>query len=361
MSIFLQRATAGFRRTTLELTDGNHDNNHPSTSSTATHSEDLVTMEMNSSPPVTDPVRDDSCSSNNHNLEGLYCSEIHVEEDKAAKEDEDDHHILKTEEETYQDEGDGRRELINEKDEGGWVVRGEEELDEPENGDKEELRTGKLGKVEGEKEKVDEWVTEMLGETKQDSSSDFLLNNENPNYLLFHQPAVTSDPPEAALQESWRWEDSGKTEDFSNDHLNDFLQAKLAVVYPESDAEEDQWAALSCEDTSNIEESEMMTDSTYDTEEGIFSVEVEARVEEQGEEEVKGEDREDDEEQMKSGRDLDLQSPFISSMTSSVDSDRRVSFTLIIIWFLSSEACGIIQNTEPCFYCSTGPKQNTTN
>lgn len=331
--MFLQRATAGFRRTTLELTDGNHDNNHPSTSSTA--SENPVTMEMNSSPPV----RDDSCSSNNNNLEGLYCSEIHVEEEEAAQGDEDGHPILKTEGEAggeEQDEDYGWREVINERDEGGWEVKGEEELDEPENGDKEEMRTENLRKVEGENE-VDEWVTEMLGEKKQDSSSALLLTNENPSYLLFQHPAVTAGPPEAALQESWRWEDSGKTDDFNDGPLSDCLQAKLALVYPESDAEEDQWAALSsCDNTSHIEESDLMTDSTFDTEskeEGIFSVETEMRVEEQGEEEVKGEDREEDEDQMKSGRDLILQSPSISSMSSSVDSDRRVSFTLLIFCF----------------------------
>ncbi|XP_017292363.1 uncharacterized protein LOC108248242 isoform X2 [Kryptolebias marmoratus] len=325
----LLRATTGFRRITPELTDGNHNSNHPSTSSTATHPENPVTMEMSSSPPVTDPVRDDLCNSNYQDVEELCCSEIHREEEEAATGDEHDHLVLKTEEESggeAQGEGDGWRGVIEDENEGGWEVKGEEEeIEVPheekvegEDGDKEELEIENLGE---KKERADEWVTGMLEEIKQNSPSDLLFISDNPKYLLCQPPAVTSNPQEAALQKSWEWEDSGNRDDFSNDYLSDCLHANLAIVYPESDAEEDQLAALSpCDITSHIEESETMIDGRK--EEGMIGEEVKTRVEEQEEGEGKGESREDEEEQ--SERDFTLQSPSVSSMTSPTDPDKRI-------------------------------------
>lgn len=341
ISVFPQSATAGFRRTIPELTNSSHDNNPPSTSSTATPTENLVTMEINSSPPATDLVRDNSSSSNSQNEERLCCLEIHGEEDETSKEDECDF-VFKTEEETGEGHGesDNWRGVLEEEDEGRWEVKGDEEgiedqnrrTVEEENGD-EELKFENLGKVKDEN-KVDvyECVTGMPIEKTQISSSDLFLMDENPQHILFQPPTVTSDPPEDALQESWRWGDSGNREDFTNNHLSDCLHAQLAIVYPESDAEEDQWAGSSpCEITSHIEENETIfgTCDVEIKEEGMVSVEVETKLEEQGEE-VKKESREDDEsrEQMMSGRDFTPQSFSVSSMTSSSDLDRRVSFTL---------------------------------
>ncbi|XP_037538009.1 uncharacterized protein LOC119414963 [Nematolebias whitei] len=315
--------------------NSSHNNNPPSTSSTATPTENLVTMEMNSSPPATDLVRDNSSSSNNQNEERLCCSEIHGEEDETAKEDECDHLVFKTEEETEgQGERDNWRGLFEEEDESRQEVKDDEEgTEDPdrrtvegENGD-EELEFENLGKVEDEnKEKVYECVTGMLIEKTQNSPSDLFLMDQSPQHILFELPTVTSDPPDDALQESWRWEDSGNREDFTNNHLSDCLHAKLAIVYPESDAEEDQWAASSsCEITSHIEENETIS-GTCDAkiqEEGMVSAEVETKLEKQGEGEVKKEGREDDEEQMMSGRDFTPQSSSVSSMTSSTDLDRR--------------------------------------
>ncbi|XP_026169124.1 uncharacterized protein LOC113134103 [Mastacembelus armatus] len=88
----LLRATAGLRRTTPELTDGNHNNsssgnnNLVENSSSATQEIDSVTMEISSPPPPpTDLERGNLFSSHSQEVQELQYPEVHGEENDAAE------------------------------------------------------------------------------------------------------------------------------------------------------------------------------------------------------------------------------------------------------------------------------------
>lgn len=78
-----QRATAGLRRTTAELTDGNLDNGSSSNSNPVNESPtpiqpaDPVTMEISSSPPLTDLERENLVSWRSQEVEELHYPEVH--------------------------------------------------------------------------------------------------------------------------------------------------------------------------------------------------------------------------------------------------------------------------------------------
>ncbi|GLD61835.1 uncharacterized protein AKAME5_001360900 [Lates japonicus] len=263
----LLRATAGLRRTTPELTDGNHDNsssgnNNPvDDSSTPTQPTDPVTMEISSSPPLTDLERDNLFSCHNQEVEELQYPVVHGLEEEAA--------------------------------EGEHGKRDEDECD---------YLVFEIGKDRGEPMTV--------------------------------TSAPSEQPAAATLQDAWG-HDLGNRDDLSDGHLSDCLQAELAIVYSDSDAGEDQWAAFTPSDLTNQEKTGGICDGESKEEERREDeerreeedeVEVESRTEEQREEEQEGRRgvRGDDDEQMRSRRDLFLRSPSASSTASSTDPDRRV-------------------------------------
>ncbi|XP_019122269.2 uncharacterized protein LOC104933490 isoform X1 [Larimichthys crocea] len=206
-----------------------------------------------------------------------------------------------------------------------------------------------IGETEGGRGDTKEengWIGEMMGEMKDDAdAAELLFLSDSAVCPSSSQPLiVTSDPPEqpaaAMLQGAWG-HDLGNRDDLSDGHLSDCLQAELAIVYSDSDAGEDQWAAFAPYDVNNQEEAGGgIHDGICDGEskeeerggenekrgEGETEVESEEREEEveKEQEERGGRDDGDDGEQMRSRRDLFLRSPSVSSTASSTDPDRRL-------------------------------------
>lgn len=86
-----QRATAGLRRTTAELTDDNHDNGNPITdSSTPVQPADPVNMEISSSPPLTDPETENLISWHSQEVEECHYPEVHGVQQSIRFKQEDD-------------------------------------------------------------------------------------------------------------------------------------------------------------------------------------------------------------------------------------------------------------------------------
>ncbi|TKS80403.1 hypothetical protein D9C73_013364 [Collichthys lucidus] len=422
-----QRATAGLRRTTPELTDGNHNNSTSSNNSPVNNSPtpvqptDPVTMEISSSPPLTDLSW---CS---RGVDEPHYPEIHgmqqpirgEQEEKEAAEgengktdgDECDYLVFEIgeqregEEEVGKSEGgqktkrggvkegeegrgetaggdEGRGEEIEIEDEGRGKVEGEDgggeiEIEDEGRGDTERENEGRgeidikdegrgdterenegRGQTEiendgrGEIEIKDEGREKVDGENveggetegKDERSGKTEIEYEGRGKGKGSPLIVTSDPPEqpaaAMLQGAWG-HDLSNRDDLSDGHLSDCLQAELAIVYSDSDAGEDQWAAFAPYDVNNQEEAGGgIHDGICDGEskeeerggenekrgEGETEVESEKREEEveKEQEERGGRDDGDDEEQMRSRRDLFLRSPSVSSTASSTDPDRRL-------------------------------------
>lgn len=251
----------------------------------------------------------------------------------------------------------GRRETEGEEGGRGEIEgedEGREKIGEKDGGSRETL--GEDGRKGDEKEE-DGWREEMVGEMTDDAMSDLFFISDSPTCPLSLEPCVvTSDPSEqpaaAMLLEAWG-HDLCNRDDLSDGHLSDCLQAELAIVYSDSDAGEDQWAALAqCEFTSQQEASDGIQDGICDREskeeerrgedeEDRREEEDEAELaeigtEEQREEEVEQQEKrngggDDDEEQIRSRRDLFLRSPSVSSTASSSDPDRRVRLSPLLI------------------------------
>ncbi|XP_071347495.1 midasin-like isoform X2 [Trachinotus anak] len=434
----LLRATAGLRRTTPELTDGNHDNcssgnNNPvDDSSTPTQPADPVAMEISSSPPLTDPERDNLFSCRSQEVEELHYPEVYGLEEEAAEGengkidgDECDYLVFEInrggESEEGQDtegrgetegEDEGRREIEGEEegrgetegqveereikiedknrgkvegedankgeteskdwgkreiegeDEGGEKIEGEDEVrekidGEDEGGEKiegeddegrEKLDGEDEGreKIEGENDEGREKIEgedgesgEKEGEMKEDGLSELLFISDSPLCPSSSEPlfvtSVPSEQPTVAIMPDPWGHDLGNRDDLSDGHLSDCLQAELAIVYSDSDAGEDQWAAFAPSDVTNQEEKggicdgESQGEERREDEEGQEEgdkAEVESTTEEQREVVTEEEDRrgvkDDEEEQMRSRRDVFPRSPSASSTASSSDPDRRV-------------------------------------
>ncbi|XP_008297528.1 uncharacterized protein LOC103370295 [Stegastes partitus] len=336
----LLRATAGLRRTTPELTDGSPDdgssssNNPVSDSPTPAPPVDSVTMEISSSPPLTDLERDNLFSCHSQQEEELHYPEGRGVEEAAAGEengkgDECDYLVFEIGEKGRERGGEseggedeergkvdgedgnrgeteewGRREVDGE-DEGRKTTEGED------GGSVEaEVEDGERGGMKEE----DGWLEETVDDMKDDTLADLLLITDSSSA---EPPLDTTDPSQA-----WS-HDLGNRDDLSDSHLSDCLQAELAIVYSDSDAGEDQWAAFAPSDVTNqveggIPDSICGGENKQEKLEGD-ELQVETRREEQREQ-----DRKDDEEQMRTRRDLFLRSPSVSSTTSSTDPDRRV-------------------------------------
>lgn len=178
-------------------------------------------------------------------------------------------------------------------------------------------------------------MDKCVEDVKTDALEEFLFLSKSP---ACHETANLLDPAETPAatvpQEAWG-------EDPANpDDLSDCLQAELAIVYSDSDAGEDQWAAFSPREVTQQEEKrEGICDSVCDGEskEEKRGEKNDERAEEEGdtdkreEEAEKEEKREsmhrnynDNEEQMRMRRDVFLRSPSASSTASSTDPDRKV-------------------------------------
>ncbi|XP_044074547.1 uncharacterized protein LOC122886424 isoform X2 [Siniperca chuatsi] len=405
----LLRATAGLRRTTAELPDGNHDNgsscnNNPvNDSPTPIQPTVRVTMEISSSPPLTDVERENLVRWRSQEVEELHYQEVHEvqqlirdeqEEEETAEEengkrdgDECDYLVFEIGELKGKEEGgesergqdtqrgteegeDGRRGETEGEDEGRVEIvveeegRGETESEdwgrreierEDEGGEKIEREDKGSGETEGEgggrgyTKEEDGWIGKTVGEMKDDYLSDLLFISDSTVCSSSSEtPIVTSDaseqPAVAMLQDAWV-HDLCNRDDLSDGHLSDCLQAELAIVYSDSDAGEDQWAAFApCDVTNQEEAGGAIHDSICDGEskeeerggkdeergKEEDQAEVKTGTEEQIEEEVKEEQeerrgsRDDDVEQMRSRRDLFLRSPSVSSTASSTEPDRKV-------------------------------------
>lgn len=384
--LFLQRATAGLRRTTAELTDGNQDDSSSGNSNPANDSRtplevtDPASMEISPSPPLTDLERETLASWHDQEPEELHYPEVHEIQQSIIDKQEEEQAVEGENGETNGDECDY---LVFET---GEQKRGSEEGEESE-GAKEEGKEGggeeiggAVGQDEGsgdvvaedgckgeresmakDEEKVnpvclnekilenvgedgesedlkvsDGLEDETGGEVKADTLAEILFVSESPVPSSSQTPTAipyaSEQPAAAMLHEAWD-QDLGNRDD-----LSDCLQAELAIVYSDSDAGEDQCvASMPCDVTSREEADGGIHDSICEEEEE----EKEGKSEERGKEEDETEEQtekaegrkeewrtsredDDDEEQMRSQRDVFLRSPSVSSTTSSADPDRRV-------------------------------------
>lgn len=386
--VFLQRATAGLRRTTAELTDASQDNrvsssdNSVNDDSTPPQPTEPVVMEISSSPPLTDLERENMVSWRDQEVEELHypeCLEIQQSSQDQQKDDmttaggeegerdgdECDYLVFETgvqreeikmgeseggqkstEGEEQEDTGQGgetnreneiRNEVVSEngsrgsphcetrKSEGEdeWVVKNTSE-DEVTEGTKEEAGSG-------DGKDTDEWVEDV----KADSLDEFPFLSQSPE--CHPSPLEASNlldasktPTATKLPEDW-------TEDPTHpDDLSDCLQAELAIVYSDSDAGDDQWAGRDI--THQKDKCEAISDSVCDGESkeeergenNAMTLEEEHETDKKREEEVEKERREslhrnyDDEEQIRTRREVFLRSPSVSSTASSIDPERRV-------------------------------------
>ncbi|XP_047223827.1 uncharacterized protein LOC124869767 isoform X5 [Girardinichthys multiradiatus] len=382
----LLRATAGFRRTLPEHTDENHHNNPScnknlsSDSPTLAHPQNPVVMEISPLCTVTDLEKDNLFSCDSQESQELPNQDVQVVEEAAKdeneKRDECDYLVFETkvereaQEDSEREEEDGsrgeiereyerRREVGGEEDGKGKVHRDiqqrrETEMEveqrrkvEEEGKKKEELETDDLGKrqIEGEDEdregtnEAKICITGILGEMKQDASSDQIFISEDSQGLLSKPPVITSDPPASTLQEAWS-HDLDNRDDVSDGHLSDCLQADLAVVYSDSDAGEDQWPALaSCDETDHSKGNRANAADTCNAESmkengRMEEIQTGVRMFKEGEMDEQKEKKsgvmEGSEEQMNSRRDIFLRSPSVSSTASSTDPDRRVPSDLCV-------------------------------
>lgn len=380
--LFLQRATAGLRRTTAELTDGNQDdsssgNSNPVTDSrTPFEATDPASMEISSSPPLTDLERETLVSWHDQEIEELHYPEVHEiqqpikdkqEEEEAVEGengetngDECDYLVFETGEQKRGSEGGEKSGEEEGKEGGGEEIGGAIGQDEgsvdivAEDGckgeretmakDEEEINPAcmnekiveNVGEDGGSEDVADGLEDETGGEMKADTLAEILFLSESPVPSSSETPTAISYPSEqpaaAGLHEAWD-QDLGNRDD-----LSDCLQAELAIVYSDSDAGEDQCVALMPCDVTNREEADGgIHDSICEEEEEEKEGKSEERGREEGETEEQIEKAEgrkeewrrsreddDDEVQMRSQRDVFLRSPSVSSTTSSTDPDRRV-------------------------------------
>ncbi|KAM8727863.1 uncharacterized protein AB9X84_001381 isoform 2-T2 [Acanthopagrus schlegelii] len=372
----LLRATAGLRRATPELTDSHQDdgstsdNNPVNDSLTPIQPTDPVNMAISSSPPLTELERENLVSWNSRELVEPNYPEVHGMQQPSRKEPEEEE---PAEGDSGQTDGDECDYLVFEigQQKGGEEIGGggggkaETRSEDLEGSGVEGEDEGRI-KIEGEDEVIGEreredskeehrWIGKMEEEMKDDALAELPFISDSPVCPSSSEPlGGTSHPAEqpaivAMLQEAWG-HDRGNRDDLSDGHLSDCLQAELAIVYSDSDAGEDQWAAFApCDVTNQEGAGEENHDSICDIESNEEERQKESRervedddesvengAEEQREEEVEKEqeerrggeddddDDDDDEEQMKTRRDVILRSPSVSSTASSTDPDRKV-------------------------------------
>lgn len=380
MYMFPQRATAGLRRTTPELTQVNTShlskNIFTNDSPGPTQPENPVNMEISSSPPLTDLERNII----SQEVEDLHYPEIPEVEDDAEekiKDVGDEFHCLhfeigdkkgkeeQDETEAEEEEDDSPRREAGGGEEGRWKEEEEddkreetEDVEKRKNVETEEADRGKVEFDNEDREEIDadylareetegkcrergsikeniEWITGMLEEIKEDNLSELPFITEDTIYSLSDSPVVTSDCPEATLQEVWR-HDLGNRDDLSDTHFSDCLQAELATVYSDSDVGEEQWAAFPpCDVTCQIERGDVISDGTYNVESKEEGTSKEGVEEEDGTEVEMQMDtmvnRDSHDEQMTSSKDAFLSSLSVMTTASSTEPDRKVGLTPVFL------------------------------
>lgn len=326
VSLCPQRATAGLRRPVAELTDGNQGNlsannsNPVNDTSNPVQQTDPVAMEISSSPPMTDLERENIVSWHSEEVQ-----ELHYPEDPEMQQP------IKDQQEEEEAETDGEEcdylvFEIGEKEErqsdGAEMERGAEE----EGDDDTEGRGDVDRQDEEERENTDLSYTfegkeedgEMMGTVEADAVAEPLFIPDGPS---------SPSPPEQLMET--RISENLKVTD--QDDLGDCLQAELAVVYSDSDAGDDQWAACTASDVTHQNEgagelSDIVPDGENREEERRREDAEREEPEEQKEEEVERSCREDDfDDQMTSRTGVFMRSPSFSSTASSTDPDKRVS------------------------------------
>ncbi|XP_068427231.1 dentin sialophosphoprotein-like isoform X2 [Clinocottus analis] len=371
----LLRATAGLRRTTAELTDGNLDNSSSCNNNSVNDSPTPpVTMEISSSSPLNATESENLVIWGSQEVEELHNPEGHgVDEQQEVEEIhhleghgvneqqevEEIHHPEGHEvdeqqegEEIHYPEGHGvdeqqeeevaeKENVIRDADECDYLVFAIGELKVEDKGSESEEQDtkrggeveedGRRGATEGEEEGSGDPEREDggRGDTKGEDECTGTVGEMSELLFISCSPVCpsSSDPSEALLHEAWG-HDLGNRDDNS-----DCLQAELAIVYSDSDAGDDQWASFAHCDVTNQEEAGGGTHSVCDGE--LEEEERGGRNKERGEEEESGTEKQrederiggregDDEEQMMSRRDLFLRSPSVSSTASSTDPDRKI-------------------------------------
>lgn len=350
-----QRATAGLRRTTPELTDGNQENDYTvNDSPTPTQPTNPVAMEISSSPPLTDLERENLVGWRDQELEELHYPETHEIQPIKDKQEEEE-----AEEGTIGDECDYLVFEIEGKKEGKEKGESEGQKSEREGEEGEDGgRGGTEGKLEGggnidaeDRSKGERDLGRRETEGEDGGENDSKLKADALAELLFLTDTPSSSgsqpsaqPAAATLQEALG-HDLSNRDDLSDSHLSDCLQAELAIVYSDSEAGEDQWVAFTPCDVTNLEEAGEGTPDSESKEEKKGGEKKEGgkeddEAEEQREKEVekrqeerkgsRDDDDYDDEEQMRLRRDVFLRSPSVSSTASSTDPDRRVRPPLLL-------------------------------
>lgn len=332
-----QRATAGLRRPAAELTDGNQGNLSASNSnpvndtSNPVQQMDPVAMEISSSPPMTDLERENIVSWHSEEVQ-----ELHYPDDPEMQQP------IKDQQEEEEAEADGE-----ECDYLVFEIGAKEERDsdgdemEREAQEKGDEDTGRRGDVDSQNEAERENIVDLsyICEGKEEDGQ--MMGSGEANAVA--EARIPSDgpptpsPPEQLMET--RISENLKVTD--QDNLGDCLQAELAVVYSDSDAGDDQWAAFTASDVTH------QNDGAVELSDIIPDEETRKRdeAEEQKEEEVERSCREDDfDDQMTSRMGVFMRSPSFSSTASSTDPDKRVrpwagwfslAQTLIVIFFLT--------------------------
>ncbi|XP_053740159.1 uncharacterized protein LOC128769993 isoform X2 [Synchiropus splendidus] len=317
----LLRATTGLRRTTAELTDGNHDdsssgNDNPVDSSPSpTQPAGPETMEISASPHVPDLERENSlgCCAQNEEYYPEACRVMQPVDDGTeggnGQTNGDDFIFQEDKEKEVEDSGNEDKGVSNTEEVVG--DKPEAEKDETTREIKEEY-TGNEGSV---LEDEDGWRDETTAEVISDFLTDQILTLNSPS----SSPVKDLLPPEGAAemgsQDAWCHDD---TDDFSNDHMSDCIQAELAIVYSDSDAAEDPWATF----TQDAHQEEEVQDGGQ-VEDGL-----DMGAEEQTMQDINSEHQRrkgaDEEDAMRKRRDLFLSSPSESLSSSCADSERKV-------------------------------------
>ncbi|KAL6104711.1 uncharacterized protein ACO6RY_14376 [Pungitius sinensis] len=349
----LLRATAGLRRPPAELTDGNPDNNNPANDSPRPiQPSDPVTMESSSSPPPSD-TGSDLVILGNQEVEELHYTEVHGRKQPIGDEQEEEEDAGKESVIRDADECDYLVFTIGERngnDKGGEsgqdTGRGGDKVEDGERGETEGKEEGSGATVRedggrgGEKEE-DECIGETVGEMSSDAPSELLFISGSPERPSSPEPLmVISDPSEqpmeAMLQEAFG-HNIGEREDLSDIHHRGFPQAKLASVYSDSDAGDDQWASFARCDVTNQKEARGEIDNTIcegeskEEERGGANKERgDKQFEAEEEEGERGSRHRDDEEQMTSRRDLFPRTPSVSSTASSTEPDRKAPVDICV-------------------------------
>ncbi|XP_033837786.2 uncharacterized protein si:ch211-153l6.6 isoform X1 [Periophthalmus magnuspinnatus] len=286
----LLRATTGLGRTAGELTDASYDadgsrddehHDNDNFSNGPPPSQEPVTMEISSSPPLLMDLE-------RENLQNY-------------KEDEEEEEELQ-----YPEVQKVRQPISNVQEDNCdylvFEISNKKVVEEDEN---------------SEDTADDFWTTEM--ETREEVKQEAETNNQSE--LLFESRAedrVQSEPRFLRDSDNVWSQETGLRDD-----LSDCLQAELALVYSDSDAGDDQWAASLNGDV--VSQTGKDAEGRKDSLTGHEEVPAGEERSEKPSQSCDHPERSDSREEMASRRDMFLRGSSTSSTTSSTDPDRKLS------------------------------------